>query len=1264
MSRYPATSTLYRHLLLVMIAFAALSPLAISNSAAWRIESGEAQWIWSPEFAPGEAPEGFCYFRKRFNINNPERATIEITCDDRYELWLNGRHVGSGDDWRTLNTYDIQRFLVAGSNLIAVKAENQAAGAAGLVARVTVRRTGNTDVSYSTDATWRTSLVEEPNWQQPSYRDNHWVFARSLGELGRAEPWGDRVVAAGGGRFKVASNFAVERVAHPDDTGSLVAMTFNERGEMIASRERGPLLLMRDSNGDGAFNDISTYCDEVQNCQGILALNGMVFAVGDGPDGTAFYKIQDQDGDGAGETVSLVFKFRGGMGEHGPHAAVLGPDGLIYLMIGNHSGIHEDYEIDPASPHHHYYEGDLVQPRYEDAGGHAHGVKAPGGIVVRTDLDGNFIEMYCGGFRNAYDLAFNRQGDLFTFDSDMEWDEGLPWYRPCRVNHAIPGAEFGWRSGWAKWPEYYVDSLPATVNIGRGSPTGVTFYNHYMFPTRYHNALFVCDWSMGRILCVKMQPEGGTYEARSEVFVAGRPLNVTDIEVGPDGWLYFSTGGRGTEGGIYRIVYQGPVPPRATEQGVMQAIRQPQLSSAWGRDRIAVIKREMGDAWSPELARIADNPQMPVDDRTRALDLMQLVGPFPATSFLVKLSRDSHPEMRAKATYLMGLHVDDATNERLVQLLDDPDATVRRKACEALVLSGHQPPVSKLIGLLADPNRFVAWSARRALQQVPTEDWQSIVLASPNPRIFVEGAAALLPLDPDRAAIDGVIENSSRLMRGFINDNDFLALLRVLQLAMLKGEISGDDVPEFRAQLAEEYPSLEPRMNRELVRLLVHLQEPSVLPRMFDELSRQDNPLEEKLHLAAHLRFLQQGWNFEQKLELLRYYEYARDLPGGHSFKRYMDNFNKDFVGQMSEEEQRNVLRLGRDVPTAALAVLARLPEEISTSTIEQLAELDRQITGEPTEAAKLLQTGIVAVLGASRDPVGMDYLRHVFETQPDRRQEVAMGLAQEPEGENWPLLIRALPIVEGGAAAEVLIQLARADQVPESPEPVRQAILTGLKLGDDGSQHAVALLEKWTGQTFEVDGDAKAALAEWQNWFRENFPNEPDPSLPKVSQDSRWTFDELLKFLDTPEGSRGSPQRGAEVFVKAECIKCHRFGDRGEGIGPDLTTVAQRFQKKEILESVLFPSQVISDQYASKTVVTLDGRTFTGIVGESGPTQIIVLQSNGEKQVIDKDNIDEMVPHAKSSMPEGLFNELTLDEIADLFAYLMQAPTTARLGR
>ena len=149
------------------------------------------------------------------------------------------------------------------------------------------------------------------------------------------------------------------------------------------------------------------------------------------------------------------------------------------------------------------------------------------------------------------------KGEMFTFDSDMEWDWGLPWYRPTRINHCVTGGEFGWRSGSGKWPDYYADSLPATVNIGIGSPTGVKFGTKSKFPEKYRKALFAMDWSYGRILAVHLKPEGASYTGDYEEFVKGKPLNVTDLEFGKDGAMYFITGGRGTQSGLYRVSYVG-----------------------------------------------------------------------------------------------------------------------------------------------------------------------------------------------------------------------------------------------------------------------------------------------------------------------------------------------------------------------------------------------------------------------------------------------------------------------------------------------------------------------------------------------------------------------------------------------------------------------------------------------------------------------------------------------------------------------------------
>ncbi len=369
------------------------------------------------------------------------------------------------------------------------------------------------------------------------------------------------LVAGETGRYRITPEFHVEWVVDPKETGSLICMTFDEFGQIIAARENGPLIIIRDTDRDGLVDTVSTVLRRTEELPGTAGRQRQgVTPWATGPQGAALYRLQRRrPGRPSRQRRSGAASSAAKWASTVPHALTLGPDGLLYMLLGNFTEIKEKFE--PTSPYRDFYEGDLITPRYEDAGGHAVGIKAPGGTIIRTDTAGTAVEAFAGGLQNPYDLAFNPDGELFTCDSDMEWDSGMPWYRPTRLNHVAAGGEFGWRSGWSKWPNYFIDSLPPAMEMGRGSPAGTEVYDHYMYPVRYHNVLFMCDWSRGRILAIRTRPHGSTYKATAEVFLEGQPLNATDIAVGPDGWLYFCTGGRETEGGIYRVVWEGKVPP-------------------------------------------------------------------------------------------------------------------------------------------------------------------------------------------------------------------------------------------------------------------------------------------------------------------------------------------------------------------------------------------------------------------------------------------------------------------------------------------------------------------------------------------------------------------------------------------------------------------------------------------------------------------------------------------------------------------------------
>ena len=1058
-------------------------------------------------------------------------------------------------------------------------------------------------------------------------------------------------------RFTPQKGFAVQTFATPEQTGSLIAMSFDEHGDVIASVEGGPLLRFHDSPGDHVCRSVTTLCDQVNNCQGILAYRGKVYCVGNGPQGAALYRLSNDHGDGKPPRVEMLFRFASGMGEHGPHVPVVGLDGFLYVLMGNFTSLRDPPA--PQSPYHHYYEGDLLLPRYEDPTGFARGIKAPGGSIVRTDADGKVCELFAGGLRNCYDMAFDPDGELFTYDNDMECDEGLPWYRPTRVNHVIAGSESGWRSGWNKWLPYFLDSLPATIDVGRGSPTGVEFYDHHRWPAEYRHAMILCDWGLGRIHVVRMNRRGASYTGEIQEVLHGRPLNVTDGEVGPDGAFWFCGGGRGTQGGIYRLVWTGPLPDPPPQPGILRAVRQDQPTRAWARHRIEQVRQELGPAWAPELVALAENPQADPQDRARALDVMQMFGPPPGPALLVSLSHAREAAIRAKAAYLMGIHHDDALQRRLIELLVDADPWVCRRACEAGVRARRPLPPEKLLPLLGSPDRFLAWAACRAIEESPWAEWLPAVLKTSQPRVFLVGATGLLVLGPDRATAAALADRCRDWAARQLSDNDCLDLLRVIELVILRGQVPGSRLTTVRDLLSRRYPAHDALVNRELVRLLAYLQDPTLLGRLTKQLDG-DLPVVEKLHAAFCTQFLQAGWTPETRQRILRFYEEANRFRGGSALGGYVANIAGDFLTTIPETDQREILLHATEIPGSACNLLRKLSGDLRPDQLRMIRQLDARVTTLDTTAAGKLEAEIAMLVGRAADPPTVGWARSMFEDRPARRHWLAYGISQRvlggvQRGEDWDLLVRAIPVIEGPSARDVLRALARFKQKSDTPEVRRQLILLGLRLGNQGGFEAVTLLERWIGQKLRTkDRTPDNSLAAAQHWFTKTYPALLPPSLPIQSAQSKWSYRQLLAVLTSARASRGNPQRGEKALEKADCIKCHRFGNRGETIGPDLTAVSRRFQTKEILESILFPSQVISDQFASKIVVTDAGLIYTGIVGDGGRDAIVLFQSDGQKVRIPRSAIEEMAPSKTSIMPEGLLNRLTLDEIIDLFALLL----------
>ena len=368
--------------------------------------------------------------------------------------------------------------------------------------------------------------------------------------------------------FRLPEGFQAELVYEvpSKEQGSWVAMCVDLKGRLIVSDQYGKLYRVTPSTtGNPADTKVDPINVNLGMAQGLLhTKDGLYVDVNgegildkdqkDAPSGPGLYRLQDLDGDEQFEKIERIIPLTGG-GEHGPHAIIPGPDGRLYLCAGNQTDLPE--KIDRSRVPRHWNEDHLLG-RMPDGRGFMANRLAPGGFILSFNADGSDVELVSTGFRNEYDIAFNPLGDLFTYDADMEWDIGTPWYRPTRVNHVISGAEFGWRNGTGKWPEYFADSFGAVANIGYGSPTGIAFGTGAKFPAKFQNALYVSDWSYGVVYAVHLEPEGASYKSTFEPFVSASPMPVTDLLIHPEqGCMYMTIGGRKTQSALYRIAYSG-----------------------------------------------------------------------------------------------------------------------------------------------------------------------------------------------------------------------------------------------------------------------------------------------------------------------------------------------------------------------------------------------------------------------------------------------------------------------------------------------------------------------------------------------------------------------------------------------------------------------------------------------------------------------------------------------------------------------------------
>jgi putative heme-binding domain-containing protein len=160
-----------------------------------------------------------------------------------------------------------------------------------------------------------------------------------------------------------------------------------------------------------------------------------------------------------------------------------------------------------------------------------------------------------------------------------------------------------------------------------------------------------------------------------------------------------------------------------------------------------------------------------------------------------------------------------------------------------------------------------------------------------------------------------------------------------------------------------------------------------------------------------------------------------------------------------------------------------------------------------------------------------------------------------------------------------------------------------------------------------------------------------PEAPMPGSKMTRQQIVDKLAS--DAP-GTTVSVEKGKALYEEL-CAGCHIFGETGTSVGPDLTTLASRFGRREILDSILWPSRTISDQYGVTVFEMTDGSFESGvIIRETGNAVAIKNADNLDRpRVIALAQVKERTESTVSLMPEGLVANLSLDDIDSLVTYV-----------
>lgn len=1008
--------------------------------------------------------------------------------------------------------------------------------------------------------------------------------------------------------------------------------------------------MLEDRSGSGKADFSSIYADNFNSdldgiASGVLARKGKVWFTNI-PELTLLEGTDSKGQAVSRKTVSRGYGVRFSYTGHDMHGLAIGPDGRLYFSFG-------DRAANVVTK-----EGRTLA--FPDEGG-----------VFRCELDGSNLEMFAHGLRNPQELAFNEFGDLFTGDNDSDQGDRERWV------YIVEGSDSGWRVGYQHAPlgnagpwnmeRLWVPSfpgqaayvLPPVANIADGPSGLVHNYGTGLSPKldgRFFLAYFKGASASSGVSSIATKRDGAGYLLSAhESFIAN--ALIPDVDIGPDGSMYFADWGEGWErtkkGRIFRLT--------DSEVSKQPIVAETKRLLASGFD--SVTTTNLLPYLEHKDMRIRQEAQFELAARgSEALPLLKQVATTGANSIARLHAIWGKGQIGRKgATVLVNPTTDIA--DVLVSLLKDKDAEVRAQALRTLADGKAPTSLLPVIKAMEDSSprvrSFAAQAVAKLAGPVAFEGivkllWQN----NGNDRVLQHvGAMALAKsatLDQRIAASKDVFPSVRKAaavafrmrgeaeIAGLLKDSDALIALEAARAI--------NDLPIVEAQ-----PALaalgEPSTLTDVLKSFAKL-EPTVMPTGTD----------------VAIRDIREGQPMPW-----------RNAPIDHLTPMLLRIVNANFRSGTADDAARlSAMALRTDlsnlIRTEALFALANWA---TPHQRDRLVGTFRPISGRsPVAAQQALKPNFRALLEQTNEVVQIATAAAIARLQlneaaPDLKDGLT-NLKNTPKaraamlaalGElRSPLLAQAINEVAKDEATEVRKEVGRwqasvnkggalaalEKAIETAPIGEKQAAFVNLAAIQDPG--ADAFIAQWVGKLTAGEAPAELALEIVQAASGRSSENV---KTALAAYQAKKGSGPLARFQEALYG--GNAENGRKIFfekAEASCLRCHKVKGEGGEAGPELTGIASKRDRAYLLESIVTPNASIAPGFESVLITKKNGQQVAGIVRSETDAEMVVVSPEDGVVNVKKADIQNR-EKSPSGMLEGVADAIGARDLRDVIEYL-----------